>query len=597
MLTSTEEVYSDYLKQRVVADGVDATIVHAALRQMGFDQTTIAVMMGEIHVYSSPFTTTSSASSSTFASISSVKRPSLESGLSVVSHPSDPSAMADAAQFQCVISVSDQCAGDAPRVAPATATDSAPVLFSVDYGIERNTGIVRDAYVSAPSTTATAVSFIPPAASTTEPAPAPSRTVVAGAMVGAAGGFGVDSPTGAALSSPTRVELSVSRADAKEVSEAALVAPQSSPTPSEDTRASAAWHEKLSAADRDILVQWMREYQMLTLSSALSQQVSCSGLDLLPSSTALLLTQGAPLDEFRGIPSAAPSRARDDDVTYDEVGVNLGDEIAAKSPARRSVSTAPVSGKAEDSESLVASSDGATPSNCSVFIRADAVYHPFREPLSKDGADVAEKAQGEGAHMFSEGRCGSAARPLCQSAYTAAPGRMRRSALKTKSSTLVPTCGMSVSRGATGCLRCNFDVAQCRHPYREAQDVRIVRVSHVAVMGNGEYDHCAIPLSCSRARELDRARQAQQTARAETMCGRCVPVMHPPIGTSVQPKAGLANGRQTSTLPDKAKTDRVRLAQYYLRQWERQERRSSTAARGAAWDARYALLSCAGRTG
>ncbi|CAC9507674.1 conserved hypothetical protein [Leishmania infantum JPCM5] len=594
MLTSAEEAYTEYLERRVVAGGVDAAIVRATLQQMGFDEKTIAAMMGDTSTYSLPFSTTSSASSTTSTSISSVKKPSRASGFSAAtSTPSAPSEMADTAQLHRVVTTSAESAADTPTAASATATQVTPALPSIIPEGKRSNNDANQLCKSSPSATAA-----PPPSSSTASLSTPSRTLAAGTVAGAAEGFDADHHSGAVLSSRSHAESSVCGTDATQDCAVTLASGASSSTPSEPAAASADEHAQLTAAERTSLARWMREYQALMLSSALPHRGSHSRADATSSSTAPLLPRETPFDEFHALPSAAACCVRTEGGERGGAGAALRDESAAQPLPPWSEAAARVPRKVEDSGSCVAGSDGATSSNGSAFARTEGEHPPyFSEMLCQDGTIVGEQAQSGGANPFSERYYRSAAQPLYRAARSAVPSPIRRAVPKAKSSVFVPTCSIGVPRFATGCARCNFDAAQCRHPYREAQDVRIVRASHVAVTNNGEYNHRMIAQSCCQARQVDAARQAQQTARAQPTSGRLVPVMHAPIGMTIQPRAGLASGRQMSTLPVKAKTDRVRLAQYYRHQWAEQERRSSAAGRSAAWDARYTLLSCAGWTG
>ncbi|CAG9577811.1 conserved hypothetical protein [Leishmania major strain Friedlin] len=599
MLTSAEEAYTEYLERRVVAGGVDATIVRAALQQMGFDEKTIAAMMGDTSAYSLPFSTTSSASSTTSTSISSVKKPSRASGFSAAtSTPSAPSEMADTAQFHRVVTTPAESAADTPTAASATTTQVTPALPSIVPESKRSTSDANHLCTLSSPATAAAAGAAPPPSSSTASLSTPSRTLVADTVAGAAEAFFVDRHSGAVLSSRSHAESSVCGTDAKQDCAVTLASGASSPTPSEAAAASADEHAQLTAAERTSLAQWMREYQALMLSSALPRRASHSRADATSPSTAPLLPRETPFDAFHALPSAAACRVRTEGDKRGSAGAALRDKGAAQLLPPWSEAAARVSRKVEDSDSCVPGSDGATSSNGSAFARTEGEYPPyFSEVLCQDGTAVEEQAQDGGANPFSERHYRSAAQPFYRAARSAVPSPVRRAVPKAKSTVFVPTCGIGVPRIATGCVRCNFDAAQCRHPYREAQDVRIVRASHVAVTNNGEYNRRTIAQSCCQARQVDAARQAQQTARAQPTSGRLVPVMHAPIGMTVQPRAGLASGRQMSTLPVKAKTDRVRLAQYYRHQWAEQERRSSAAGRSAAWDARYALLSCAGWTG
>lgn len=599
MLTSTEEAYTEYLERRMVAGGVDAALVRVTLQQMGFDEKTIAAMMGDTGAYSLPFSMTSSASSTTSTSISSVKRPSRASGFSAAtSTPSAPSEMGDTAQFHRVVTTPVQSDADTPTAASATATQLTPAPPSIVHESKNSASDANHPYTSSLSSMAAAAGAAPSPPSSTASLSAPSRTLAAGTVAGAAEGFDVDHHSGAVLSSRSHAESSVRGTDVKQDCAVTLASGTSSSTPSEPVAVSAEEHAPLTAAERNILAGWMREYHALMLSPALPRRASRSRADATSSSTALLLRKETPFDEFHALPSAAACCVRNESDEHGDAGAALHDGGAAPPLQRWSEGAARVPRKVEDSVSSVAGSDGATSSNCSAFARTEGEHPPyFSEVLRQDGAIVGGKAQGGVADPFSARHYRSASQPLYRAARSAVPSPIRRAVPKAKSSVFVPTCGIVVPRFAAGCVRCNFDVAQCRHPYREAQNVRIVRASHVAVTNNGGYNHRRIAQSCCQARQVDAARQAQQTARAQPTSGRLAPVMHAPVGMTVQPRAGLASGRQMSTLPVKAMTDRVKLAQYYRYQWEEQERRSSAAGRGAAWDARYALLSCAGWTG
>ncbi|CAJ1030573.1 hypothetical protein Q4I30_005550 [Leishmania utingensis] len=599
MLTSTEEAYTHYLEHQVVADGVDAAIVRATLQQMGFDEKTVAAMMGDTSTYSLPFSTNSSASSTTSTLISSLKKPRRASGLSATTTPSASSELADAAQFHRVITTPAESTAHAAAPVPAAAVPVTPAPSSIVHERRCSTTDASHPYTFSHFATGAAAGAAPPSSSTsssTVPSSALSRTLVEGTVAGAVEEFVVERRSGAALSSWSNPELSVCGTEAKGRGAVTLLSRTSSSSLSEATVASASQHAELTAAERASLARWMHEYQALMLSSALPRRASRSCADVPSLSTALLLSPEEAFDEHPAAPSAVACSVRTEN---DECSAALQDETAAQPPLRWSEAADRVSRKVEDSDSSVAGSDGATSSNCSTFIRTEGGYSPYTgELLRQDGTDAAEKTQDGGAGWVSERHYRSAAaRPLYRAAHAAAPPPTRRAVPKAKSPAFVPTCGICVPRCATGCIRCRFDVAQCRHPYREAQDVRIVRASHVAMTNNGEYEHRAIALSCCRARQFDAAQQTQHTARAQPTSGRRVPVMHAPIGASVQPRAGLASGRQTSTLPVKVKTDRVRLAQYYRHQWEEQERRSSASGRSAAWNARYVLLSCAGWAG
>ncbi|KAG5497272.1 hypothetical protein JIQ42_03756 [Leishmania sp. Namibia] len=599
MLTSAEEAYTNYLERRVVADGVDAAIVRATLHQIGLDEEMVAVMMGDRSAYSSPFSTTSSASSNRSASISSVKKPSRASGLSAAtSTPSAPSEMADIGHLRLVVTTPAESAVPTPTAAPATATRVTSEPRSAHHESKRRTSDASHPCTPSPDTAAAAGAALASSSfsSSTSSPPAPPRTVVADTVAGAAKGDGVNHCSSAVLSARSSAESSVCQMGAKGDGAVVVASGAPSSTPSEATTASIAGCAEFTAAERAILTRWMREYRALMRSSALPRRTSRSRAEV-SSSAALLLPPGASADEFHAFPSAATCSVRAEDDDYGAASAILRDEIAGQPQFAQSKGGTGVSRKAEDSDFSSSGSDGATSSNCSAFICTDGGHPPYSSELVlQDGTDAAVKRQNGRSSRLSEHNHPSGVRSLNRAARAAASLPTRRAVPRLKSSTFVPTCGTFVPRRATGCIRCNFDAAQCRHPYREAQDARIARASHVAVKSNGEYDHRAVGQSCCQARQLDAARQAQQTARAQPTSGRRTPVMRPLIRTLVRPRAGLGSGRQSSTLPVKAKTDRVQLAQYYRHQWELQERRSSAAERSAAWDARYSLLCCAGWT-
>ncbi|GET90342.1 hypothetical protein, conserved [Leishmania tarentolae] len=598
MLTTAEEAYTEYLERQVVEGGVDASIVRATLQQMGFDEKTVAAMMGDINDYSLPFSMTSSASSTTSTSISSVKKPSCASGFSVAtSTPSAPSEMTNMAQLYCVVATPAESAAGTPTAYSATAAQVTPSFPSIVYESKCSTGDARHLPTSLSFSSASSPSFAPPSSSTAS-LPSQSGTLAADAVAGVAEGFDVDRLSGAVLSSRSHAELSSCMTDTRQDCAVSLASGASAFAPCEPAAASAKAPAQLTTAERTSLAGWMREFQVLMLSSALPRRASRSRANASSSSTALLLPKEAKFDEFHTIPSAAECCARTEGNECDGHDAALPDETAAQSHPRCRNAASRMSRKIEDSGSSAAGRDEATSSNCFAFTRTEGDHLPYcSEVLCQDGAIVTEKAQNGIATPFSESLYRSAAHPLYGSAHTTVPSPARHAVSKAKSSVFIRTCGVVVPRCATGSACCNFDAAQCRHPYREAQDVRIVRTSHVAVPNTRKYSHRSIGRSFCQARQLDAAQQAQQTARAQPTSGRLVPVIHAPIGMTVQPRAGLSNGRQMSTLPVKAKTDRVRLAQYYRHQWAEQERRSSTAGRNAAWDARYALLSCAAWSG
>ncbi|KAG5473739.1 hypothetical protein LSCM1_04369 [Leishmania martiniquensis] len=573
MLTSTEEAYTDYLERRVVTDGVDADIVRATLQQMGFDERTVAAMMGDMSVYCLPFSTSSSASSTAPTSISSVKKPSRASGPSAATSASSaPSEMAEIGQFRLVASTPAESAVHTPTAAPATADPITPDTRSDLHESKHSNADASHPCKSSP-VTAAAAGAAPPSSSfssSTSSSSAPPRTIVADTVPEAATGD----------------------------SAVVFASGASSPTPSRAAATSAAGRAELPAAERAILAQWMREYRAFILSSVLQRRTPNSRTKAPSSAAPLLLPPGLPVGEGHAFPHSATGSVRAVDDDCEAARAALCDDITAQPQLAQSEGASRVPRKAEDSESFISSSDGATSSSCSAFIRTDG-EHPTSscKLLRERGTGAAAQAQGERSRGLSERINRSGDRPPYHATRAATSSTMRRAFPRSKSPAFVPTCGIFAPRGAVGCIRCNFNAAQCRHPHREAQDLRIVGASRVAANSNDKYDRRAIARSCCQARQLDAARQVQQTARARPTSDRGVPAMHPLIGTLVRPRAGLASERQMSTLPAKAKADRVRLAQYYRDQWELQERRRSTSARSAAWDVRNALLSCAGWTG
>ncbi|KAK7195492.1 hypothetical protein NESM_000476800 [Novymonas esmeraldas] len=571
MLTSAEAAYATYLEHRVVADGVDASIVRATLQQMGFDEATVASMMGDAGAYASIFSSSSSSSSSApCASLGRLRdEGSRMSAASSFSAPSAPSAVAAAVPTP----VRHKATPASARTSASPGTPEPPSIIRENGGGSSGGSTA----LSLPSATSSS-------SSTTSSAPVPSHVPAARTAAGH-GDSASDVERGSDGSAAARTDTESSvhetnterRRSRTTTSTTATLASQGwSPAPSsESTTVSCAAGTELTAAEHAVLRLWAREYKALLLSSALPRRAAQHPHTHASSRVRQDSSRGTP-------PSAAACGAQRDTAAHADLGV---ERLSATAGLGRGPRCA-----VDDSDASVGDEDGATSSTSSAVAHTDGGCSAISSevPLHSGVGAVGQVRDGE--CDVAVRRCRRAGlQRFCRTGAAATPSPTRRTVPAAPSAAFIPTCGSGPQRRTVCCHRCDANAAQGRRPYREAQDIRIARAGHAAVVARDE----AWPArSLCRARQLDADLQAQHTAQALPRSGRRVPVMHDPVGPSVRPRAGLPSGRLASTLPGHARTDRVQLVQCYRHQWEHQDRRSTTATRDAVWNTRYALLSC-----
>lgn len=600
MLASEEEAYTDYLEHALAEAGVDPVVVRATLRQLGYDDATVAVMMGEASagaVFSSSSSSSSSAPSQLTSVDVSVKAPSPGQAFSQQQQHHHQLLMRDAEASVASSAPSemsrsplhngDHALGGAAEV----DVDSPP-----DHSFVHPPSIMHESKLA--SLTPTSASSSASAAESE----AAWKTEATPGVVASTQEMADRVAVGAAVAVPPR--------ESEAATSSSFLAPRAShqKVPEEETmRVTSALPHKCSgnatdhnsslrdsdfaSRERDALLQWMNEYKALLLSSAMPRRASNSHLNGTPVQRRPL---EEPFDESHLMPHTdASSICRTCEAEGREGVVRRswskqGANETRSRPHRcchckKTIDDGPLS------ESFSSSSGGFSGDAQSSTSASSA---PVNARVHRDAAAArAKQVRAPVVYRTSEKGCWRrhASASHAAAAAAAAVRPFRHVVPRAKSALFVPTCDFSSPGGGGATTRVRFAVAEveCRHPYREAQDVRIVRASH------GLADEMGRGVSQSRARELDAARQTQHTSRAAPANGRHIPVMHAPVQPSVHPQSGLAGGRQSTTLPRSARTDRVALAGFYRREWERQERRITMASRSAAWDTRYALLSCA----
>jgi hypothetical protein len=590
MLASPEEAYTDYLEHVVTEAGVDPVIVRDTLRQLGYDNDTIAVIMGEACATLFP----SSSSSSSTSSSASAKVMSKASSSVSSSEATQRSGMAAAKVSSSAPSEKSHLPVCGAAHAPENAIEGGTVSASGTVFVQPPSIMHESKLVGhTPTSASLSCSAALQEKENTKEVEATGKSVD-GQALGKNATVTESRVTEAALCHPAPSSSSSSSGQ------------RSSSSPSQ--RRSIHYTESLSrssggmdnqlnpnsssgdftSADRDVLLRWMNEYKALLLSSAMPRRASASRKG--PPAKKLALVE--PFDERHHV---LQSEADTVSSTYDEgvhEGFPRGTDVGlsptrpcrrkkysgeADSPLSATTTTTSSGGCSGSASFLSASSSSTVPANTHRQRRGQSAsaHHRVGYPVVRD-----------------TGVNGCWRRRLSAHPKAAPPGPFRHVVPKAKSSLFVPTYGLMSPRRRTTSGQWAVKERDCRHPYREAQDVRIVRASQslASEVGHGQRNDGQ---SQSLARQLDVARQTQHTSRAEPAGGRRIPIMHAPVQPYVHPRSGLATGRQTiTTLPPAARTDRVSLACYYRRQWEKQERRNIATSRDAAWDTRYALLSC-----
>lgn len=569
MLTSPEEAYTDYLGHVVTDNGIDPAVVHATLRQLGYDDATIAIMMGEAEAPLSSFSSSASSaallskapSSSVQTSAQKVRRTPHTSFFSSSSSSSLAPPQPEFSRSSIKNSDIDSRSASRDAASVAGCVDPVQPAFLPE---RRSSQVGRTPTNSTSSSTRASFDLTAAAAAHKTDVKTAARESIA-------------TPSSESSSSHTRRGSLSQGGPVRSLHEHAA-RPQSIDSPSCADRLGGA----ATAGERDVLRSWMREYNALLLSSAMPRRA----VDTRRGPTCESPTLMELFDERHRVPTAEAHS-----VSTEEAEEAEGVRGSAKGKLLPTA-YAGVSGGLSSSSS----SDG-----CSGDVN------------SSTSSSISSGADAGAAHRCYDGSAEAMAHPFALRTAARAEGGRHASCLpvaassvpfrttipKAASAVFVPTleeahyshrCGAGAGARSAASARLTLADGACRHPYREAQDVRIVRASKAVVIETGRA-RSGRGVSQSRAREVDEARVMQRTSRAEPTTGRRIPVMQPPVQFSVGPRSELAAGGVPTTLPQSARTDRVTLAQYYRREWQRQEQRTTVASRDAVWDTRYALLS------
>ncbi|KPA80403.1 hypothetical protein ABB37_04647 [Leptomonas pyrrhocoris] len=551
MLASPEEAYTDYLEHVVTEAGVDPVVVRATLRQLDYDDATIAVIMGEASGTAALSSSSSSTSTLTESSPSvqySATRPrdaasgSASSVRSGMSHP-----LVSDARFTQPPSITHE--SKPPSRAPTSAS-SLSALGSTASAKKRDESAVLTVGVedkAGDEADMTSVSR----GSEAEPLISSAPTV----------NLEGDAQADATACSPHAVLRSSWGASAPfELS---------------------SLHTQLTSRERDVLSRWMREYRALLLSSAMPRQVSNARADAL----AKIVPLEEPFDECHPV---LHTEASSESSAYESgrgERFSRGCEENGRPPrrSRHADDHRSPKGLGDDSGVSAASStsSGGFSSDGNIFSSSSlSSSSRGRARVSRRNKDVFPR-RSDSPFVHRENNNGCWRRHASSHSGAAPPDAFRHVVPKAKSALFVPTRGVRSPDRSVACVQCTSTERDCRHPYREAQDVRIIRASQ-SLAGETGRARSSDGVSRSRARQLDMARQTQHTSRAEPANGRRIPVMQAPVRLAVHPRSGLAGGRQTTMLPTFARTDRVALALYYRREWEKQGRRTTVAWRDAA---------------